>query len=341
MSDLKIEHESQPLDDGNRDNLGLSKADERDLEKKFSKVLSENLSKNATIKTNNGSKMNTSSAAGQSSGSVKGGGSPFATNDNFAPSTQGRGGPGINSGNPAAPPASEPSGLPGAGSPAGSSGGAQAPPGISPTTGGVEGHLQRMEAQQSTAKLAEYDKKVPTKDLRSKEGLEKNDPWHVRQAKNLKQRAKENNKIPGLDLRKAELGSLFKKKTKNPSEKGMKGLVARVKKYAKKKNTWKWVVGGTGIGGAFFALMFIMFLLGALLIPHFVSNILEYQFVRMTRAAYESTKEVAAEQEADNSMSPTEKAIVQKEFGTLDNGETNPTLKAESEDLSPKAMNEV
>jgi hypothetical protein len=273
-------------------------------------------------------KMNTSSTAGRGGGQAKGGGSPHATSENFGPS-----------------PADIGRNV-GGGSPQGDSGD-HLPPGTKRIDRDREGNEslssnqnyirpgetasgpERLDNQQG-GQQSPYDDHDNRPDLRSQEAMKDHAPdLHAQQkdaAKKAKKDAKTQSKIPNLDLRAMEGAGSF---TKVNTKEKVKG---KVKQYVKKKK-WKFVAGGIGIGGAFFILMLLMFLLGALLIPHFVSNVVGWQFVKVTRAAYESTQEVMEEQITVHS-NPAAEANAAEKY-------KDDSAFTEEEDLTPEKMNTV
>ncbi len=232
----------------------------------------------------------------------KGGGQLYGNNSGFTPSRGGNtgtssgGGAGTSSPDSTPTPTqtpvtpTSPTSVPG--SPTGGAytdgGGHTHLPGDENMSPGLREDIRRMESQSKGQ--TEYDK-IPGSDLRESENMNKQAPDIAKQdrdkAKLDKKNSKETSKIPGLDLRDKGKGKAnIKTKLKNKS-----------KSFIKQKK-WKLLLEGGGIGGALFLLLLILFLLGTLLIPHFISNVIGWQFVKVTRAAYEATTSVLDEQAA-------------------------------------------
>jgi hypothetical protein len=277
---------------------------------------------------NNKNKMNTSSAAGNQGRQAKGGGSPYATNDNFGPSSSGAQA-GDNTMSPElandlaanesgeTPPSNKPMPV------------VSSAPGSMPQLG--DDYMPELMADLAASERGErLPSDDPSKHASSAPGAmpqlgDKSQPELMKDLKDLE------------DKQATEKGNLLNKNEANAKKK----LQAKVQQYAKKKK-WKLLAGGLGVGGAFFLLMLLLFLLGTLLIPHFVSNVVGWQFVRLTRAAYESTSDVLDEQVADaadnGTAAGTAAAAKYASEAADDNGGTFQDI---DKGLDPDEMNKV
>lgn len=128
-----------------------------------------------------------------------------------------------------------------------------------------------------------------------------------------------------------EKKSLFKKESGKDSGGGggfsfrrEKEKVNNLRSRAKKLSKNKWLVGGVGAGSlGLLALIMLLFLIGAQIIPNFAQNMIAYSFARVARETADSTSSVTAEKIALDSAPDATYANAEKTFGN----ETDPATK--------------
>jgi hypothetical protein len=290
-------------------------------------------------------KLNTSASRDNQGKPTKGGGSPYATGSNFSPAQAGGSGSSSRDSD---------------GYVRDKSGRVSDTPGTMPGDAGMNPEtaedLNRLaRGEKPLSNLSDNDPRFYTpSNAGAVAGDENYSPQYLKdleaseKGKQIPSNAKDpnagkagtlpgDNKTPGFTK---DLKSLENKQAQQKSILLAKGstkqkLKGKLKQFAKKKAGK--IIGGTiGIGGAFFLLMLLFFLLGTLLIPHFMSNVIGWQFVKVTRAAYESTQEVLEEQMGYQAETAAEKAATD----SADDISDNSALQSEKA-LTPEEMDKA
>lgn len=167
---------------------------------------------------------------------------------------------------------------------------------VAPSSGtNVQDNLRHLESQEARQPLTDYDNGGATSPGNQPDSPNQANPSQSNKKGGVGRKGSktENFQIP--TLRSAENNNLFGGGKGGIGGKAKGAAKKKLIEYAKKKK-WKILAAGGGIGGSMFLILAILFLLGTLLIPHFLSNVIGWQFVKVTRAAYEATQAVVDEQ---------------------------------------------
>ena len=143
-----------------------------------------------------------------------------------------------------------------------------------------------------------------------------------------------------------EKKSLFKKEDKEDGGGGggfsfrrekekINSLRNRAKKWGKKK----WLIGGVGAGSlGLLALIMLLFLIGAQIIPNFAQNMIAYNFARVARETADSTSGVEAEKIAMDSAPDQVYANAENTFGNETDTTTNENLWKKLDNYRPEKV---
>ena len=153
-------------------------------------------------------------------------------------------------------------------------------------------------------------------------------------------------KSSGEDTGGDEKKSLFKKEDKEDGGGGggfsfrkEKGKGGSLRNRAKKWTKNKWLIGGVGAGSmGLLALIALLFLIGAQIIPNFAQNMIGYSFARVARETADSTSAATAEKIAMDSAPDQTFANAENTFGNETDTTTNENLWKKLDNYRPEKV---